>query len=83
MRPHHPRPHLVSLIPGALRAAARVSRGRLRVSEREGLILPPPRRATRGFRGDPGDTTAMNDPASGFLVQVLAGGSHAAGCQRA
>ncbi|MFN9745543.1 MAG: MerR family transcriptional regulator [Betaproteobacteria bacterium] len=45
------------LTSGALCAAAQVTRGQLRVYEREGLI-PPPRRTEGGFRDYPADTVA-------------------------
>jgi DNA-binding transcriptional MerR regulator len=45
------------LTSGALCAAAQVTRGQLRVYEREGLI-PPPRRTAGGFRDYPPDTLA-------------------------
>ena len=56
MRPPTPAfPRLVPLTSGALCAAAQVTRGQLRVYEREGLI-PPPRRTAGGFRDYPADT---------------------------
>lgn len=57
MRTHPTPPRLVPLTSGALCAAAQVTRGQLRVYEREGL-LPPPRRTPGGFRDYPGDTVA-------------------------
>lgn len=48
-------PRVVPLTSGAVCAAAQVSRGQLRVYEREGLI-PPPRRTAGGFRDYPADT---------------------------
>ncbi|MEY3272887.1 MAG: hypothetical protein RLZZ341_1788 [Pseudomonadota bacterium] len=57
MRPVHPPPRPVPLTSGALCAAAQVTRGQLRVYEREGLI-PPPRRTKGGFRDYPADTVA-------------------------
>lgn len=54
----HPRyPRAVPLTSGAVCAAAQVTRGQLRVYEREGLI-PPPRRTVGGFRDYPADTLA-------------------------
>jgi MerR family copper efflux transcriptional regulator len=50
-------PRAVPLTSGAVCAAAQVSRGQLRVYEREGLI-PPPRRTGGGFRDYPADTVA-------------------------
>ena len=56
MRPPTPAfPRLVPLTSGAICAAAQVTRGQLRVYEREGLI-PPPRRTAGGFRDYPADT---------------------------
>ena len=56
MRPTTPAfPRLVPLTSGAICAAAQVTRGQLRVYEREGLI-PPPRRTAGGFRDYPADT---------------------------
>lgn len=46
---------LVPLTSGAVCAAAGVTRGQLRVYEREGLI-PPPRRTAGGYRNYPRDT---------------------------
>lgn len=48
-------PRAVPLTSGAVCAAAQVTRGQLRVYEREGLI-PPPRRTAGGFRDYPADT---------------------------
>lgn len=48
-------PRLAPLTSGAICAAAQVTRGQLRVYEREGLI-PPPRRTAGGFRDYPADT---------------------------
>jgi DNA-binding transcriptional MerR regulator len=50
-------PRAVPLTSGAVCAAAGVTRGQLRVYEREGLI-PPPRRTAGGFRDYPADTVA-------------------------
>lgn len=50
-------PRAQPLTSGAVCAAAQVTRGQLRVYEREGLI-PPPRRTTGGFRDYPADTVA-------------------------
>jgi MerR family transcriptional regulator, copper efflux regulator len=50
-------PRAVPLTSGAVCAAAQVTRGQLRVYEREGLI-PPPRRTGGGFRDYPADTVA-------------------------
>jgi MerR family transcriptional regulator, copper efflux regulator len=50
-------PQAVPLTSGAVCAAATVTRGQLRVYEREGLI-PPPRRTAGGFRDYPTDTVA-------------------------
>lgn len=47
----------VPLTSGAVCAAAQVTRGQLRVYEREGLI-PEPRRTEGGFRDYPADTVA-------------------------
>ena len=56
MRPPTPAfPRLVPLTSGAICSAAQVTRGQLRVYEREGLI-PPPRRTAGGFRDYPADT---------------------------
>jgi DNA-binding transcriptional MerR regulator len=56
MRPPTPAfPRLVPLTSGAICAAAQVTRGQLRVYEREGLI-PPPLRTAGGFRDYPPDT---------------------------
>lgn len=61
MQPSHPPtalfPRPVPLTSGAVCAAAQVSRGQLRLYEREGLI-PPPRRTAGGFRDYPVDTLA-------------------------
>jgi MerR family copper efflux transcriptional regulator len=48
---------LAPLTSGAACAAAEVTRGQLRVYEREGLI-PPPRRTAGGYRDYPRDTVA-------------------------
>jgi MerR family transcriptional regulator, copper efflux regulator len=53
----HPLPRLAPLTSGAVCSAAGVTRGQLRVYEREGLI-PPPRRTEGGFRDYPADTVA-------------------------
>jgi MerR family transcriptional regulator, copper efflux regulator len=50
-------PRTVPLTSGAVCAAAQVTRGQLRVYEREGLI-PEPRRTEGGFRDYPSDTLA-------------------------
>ncbi len=50
-------PRAVPLTSGAVCSAAQVTRGQLRVYEREGLI-PPPRRTEGGFRDYPADTVA-------------------------
>jgi MerR family transcriptional regulator, copper efflux regulator len=50
-------PRAVPLTSGAVCAAAKVTRGQLRVYEREGLI-PEPRRTEGGFRDYPSDTLA-------------------------
>jgi MerR family copper efflux transcriptional regulator len=50
-------PRAVPLTSGAVCAAAQVTRGQLRVYEREGLI-PAPRRTEGGFRDYPPDTLA-------------------------
>jgi DNA-binding transcriptional MerR regulator len=52
-----PFPRVVPLTSGAVCAAAQVTRGQLRLYEREGL-LPPPRRTAGGFRDYPADTLA-------------------------
>ena len=52
-----PLPRLAPLTSGAVCSAAGVTRGQLRVYEREGLI-PPPRRTEGGFRDYPADTVA-------------------------
>ncbi len=50
-------PRVVPLTSGAICSAAQVTRGQLRVYEREGLI-PAPRRTEGGFRDYPPDTVA-------------------------
>jgi MerR family copper efflux transcriptional regulator len=52
-----PPPRLVPLTSGTVCHAAQVTRGQLRVYEREGLI-PPPRRTAGGYRDYPPDTVA-------------------------
>lgn len=56
-RPIRGDPPLASLTSGALCAVAGVTRGQLRVYEREGL-LPAPRRTAGGYRDYPPDTVA-------------------------
>jgi MerR family transcriptional regulator, copper efflux regulator len=52
-----PAPYVLPLTSGAVCTAAQVTRGQLRVYEREGLIAPP-RRTRGGYRDYPSDTLA-------------------------
>lgn len=57
MRAQSPVTRVGPLTSGAVCSAARVTRGQLRLYEREGLI-PSPRRTVGGFRDYPADTVA-------------------------